>query len=121
MRPSAGQSHRLAGRRAVDERGVGDGGAEGGVGGVGGRGGALREAVGLHGASEKGLVLWEYSYKRLKLAQLLGQLGAFLTAAEGRLTRRSRAGDARRARNNWHHQALLTKVALLRILQLLLL
>ena len=23
--------------------------------------------------------LWEYSYKRLKLAQLLGQLGVFLT------------------------------------------
>jgi hypothetical protein len=24
-------------------------------------------------------LLWEYSYKRLKLAQLLGQLGVFLT------------------------------------------
>jgi hypothetical protein len=27
--------------------------------------------------------LWEYSYKRLKLAQLLGQLGVFLTKASG--------------------------------------
>ena len=26
--------------------------------------------------------LWEYNYKRLKLAQLLGQLGIFLTRSE---------------------------------------
>jgi hypothetical protein len=34
--------------------------------------------------------LWEYSYKRLKLAQLLGQLGVFLTLAA--LTGGLRAG-----------------------------
>jgi hypothetical protein len=28
--------------------------------------------------------LWEHSYKRLKLAQLLGQLGVFLTCAAAR-------------------------------------
>ena len=28
--------------------------------------------------------LWEYNYQRLKLAQLLGQLGVFLTCSSGR-------------------------------------
>jgi hypothetical protein len=31
--------------------------------------------------------LWEYSYKRLKLAQLLGQLGAFLTCVRSTVVR----------------------------------
>jgi hypothetical protein len=30
---------------------------------------------------------WEYSYKRLKLAQLLGQLGLFLTWSIGSISR----------------------------------
>ena len=40
--------------------------------------------------------LWEYSYKRLKLAQLLGQLGVLLTFGRGgaaaRADQRGRAG-----------------------------
>ena len=37
---------------------------------------------------------WEYSYKRLKLAQLLGQLGALLTLAQAEAqAARARAAD----------------------------
>ena len=35
--------------------------------------------------------LWEYSYKRLKLAQLLGQLGVFLTRVRPHCRFRNRA------------------------------
>jgi hypothetical protein len=31
-------------------------------------------------------LLWEYSYKRLKLAQLLGQLGVFLARSKTKQT-----------------------------------
>jgi hypothetical protein len=40
--------------------------------------------------------LWEYSYKRLKLAQLPGQLGVFLTLSAGDSARMRAAGSARR-------------------------
>jgi hypothetical protein len=36
---------------------------------------------------------WEYSYERLKLAQLLGQLGDFLTGGSGRGRRAERRAD----------------------------
>ena len=37
--------------------------------------------------------LWEYSYKRLKLARLLGQLGVFLTQGDSARSQTVESGD----------------------------
>jgi hypothetical protein len=40
---------------------------------------AVKARRGLAQSTQVGPFLWECSYKRLKMAQLLGQLGVFLT------------------------------------------